>query len=131
MKTEKIKQLVLEEFGVSEKNLLSKKRYRSFVNARKAFSYLVYKNNELSLQHVGNLLGGLNHASVIHYLKCVNNHMETDKTFKNRISRIQALINRDLYGEERKENKEKIQSEFYSNVDWAGVIKELKQVYEK
>ena len=130
MKTEKIKQLVIEEFGISESNLTSKKRYRNFINARKAFTYLSRKNNDLRFQHLGILLN-VHHATAIHYLKCAYNHMDNDTSFRNKINRIQTLINKDLFGEDRKENKDKVKKEFFSSVDWSGVVKELKQVYER
>ena len=48
---------VLEEFNVSEYNLLSKNRKGDVRNARKVICYLLRKHNEMSYQSIANELG--------------------------------------------------------------------------
>ena len=123
MRKRQIKELVLDTFNVSERELISKKRDRHIINARKAYSYFLHKHTNMTLTKIGREFGGKNHATIIHYLKCTHNHLETDNDFMNKISSIDGSIKR--LTQTREERKEQIMS----SVDWSGVIKELQAVY--
>jgi len=119
MRKRKIKELVLDTFNVSERELVSKKRDRHIINARKAYSYFLHRNTDMTLTKIGREFGGKNHSTIIHYLKCTYNHLETDNDFMNKISSISENIKR--HNQTKVERKE----DFMRKVDWSGIISEL------
>ena len=80
--------------GVTKDMLLSKLRKREFVEARRHFCALIYKDkNNLSLSKIGKALG-LDHTTVIHHLNSHNDFMDIEPDYKSKFNKMSA----DMYG---------------------------------
>ena len=81
-------EFVCERYLITEEELHGKTRKRNFVEARQVCHWMVKKNvcfNKLSLDAIGYMIGGRDHATVIHSVKTISNLIETDKVFRERI----------------------------------------------
>lgn len=69
-------------FGFDQKTFNSKSRKRELVLARQAAMSLCKKYTSQSVSRIGMLIGGRDHATVLHALKSVENLLETDAEFR-------------------------------------------------
>jgi chromosomal replication initiator protein len=67
-------------------------RKREIVEARQISMYFSKQKTKDSLQKIGNEIGGKDHATVLHACKTVNNLMETDKKFRDKIDELEKII---------------------------------------
>jgi len=87
--------------GVSEANILSKKRNRDYSVARHFLRYYLRKNSKMTLKEVGSITSS-HHATVIHSVQFVHDYSEYDTTFKlykdciDRRVLVKPLTSRDL-----------------------------------
>ena len=123
MRKEEIKEMVLDQFQISGKEFIGRKRIPKVINARKAYSYLLSRNmRSMTLSEIGDDFGK-DHSMIIYYIKCAYNHVYADNSFATKVNLIETVIR-----EEKKPVVDK-KEVFMSGVDWSGVIKELNQVY--
>ena len=80
-----ILQLVSEQFGVPTSDILSKKRDKNYVLPRHVFIYLAKAHTDSTQKVIGQFLGGLDHSSVIHGIRNIQDKMKTDESLRNTI----------------------------------------------
>ncbi|MFC2104396.1 chromosomal replication initiator protein DnaA [Bacteroidota bacterium] len=87
-----IQKVVCDYFSLSADLLQSKTRKREIVQARQIAMYFSKALTKSSLASIGALIGGKDHATVLHACKTVNNLMDTDKRFKSQIESIEKKL---------------------------------------
>jgi chromosomal replication initiator protein len=87
-----IQKIVSEYFGLPSDVLHTKTRKREIVQARQIAMYFSKSLTKSSLSTIGSLIGGKDHATVLHACKTVNNLIDTDKRFKNQIEDIERKL---------------------------------------
>jgi len=87
-----IQKVVCDYFNLSPDLLQSKTRKREIVQARQIAMYFSKTLTKSSLASIGALIGGKDHATVLHACKTVNNLMDTDKRFKTQIDTIEKKL---------------------------------------
>lgn len=93
MSVEKILRIVSRETGITFYQMTEKHRKREKVEARMIASYMIKEFiPEMSLVAIGELFGGRDHATIIHYLKKVEDLAFTDGLFFNKIDNIRKII---------------------------------------
>lgn len=80
-----ILQMVSEQFGVPTSDILSRKRDKNYVLPRHVFIYLAKKHTDSTQKVIGQFLGGLDHSSVIHGIRSIEDKIKTDESLKNTI----------------------------------------------
>lgn len=89
---EKIRSVVCKFYSISEDSILSKTRVREVANARHITMYLSKQFTKRSLSEIGRVVGGRNHATVLHSCSVVGDLMETDKEFKCQVEEISRML---------------------------------------
>jgi len=87
-----IQKIVCEYFGLPSEVLQTKTRKREIVQARQIAMYFSKTLTKSSLSTIGSVIGGKDHATVLHACKTVNNLIETDKRFKNQVEDIEKRL---------------------------------------
>jgi len=87
-----IQKVVCDYFSLSPDLLQSKTRKREIVQARQIAMYFSKTMTKSSLASIGALIGGKDHATVLHACKTVNNLIDTDKRFKGQIESIEKKL---------------------------------------
>ena len=90
---DKVQDVVCEYFNITRETLLSKTRKRNIVQARQIAMYL--SRNLIggcSLSTIGMVLGGKDHATVLHACNTVSDLMSTDKLFRQYVSDIERML---------------------------------------
>ena len=81
-------EFVCERYLISFDDLQSKSRKREIMEARQVCHWMIKNRvcyNNLSLSAIGSIIGGKDHATVMHSVKAINNFIETDRTFRERL----------------------------------------------
>lgn len=89
---EKIRDAVCEYFSVSLEDIFTKSRKREIVQARQIAMYLSKQMTQSSLSYIGNAIGKRDHATVLYACKTVNDLMEIDKSFRNKVKEIEEKL---------------------------------------
>lgn len=89
---ENIIQIVQNIFGVDNKSFNSKNRKRELVFARSAAMHLCKKYTTQSVSRIGSIIGGRDHATVLHALKSVDDLLETDSDFKEKYEAVESTL---------------------------------------
>jgi chromosomal replication initiator protein len=89
---EQILQKVCEFYGIDKNVLQSKTRKREIVLARQVAMYFSKNFTSSSLSSIGAVIGGRDHATVLHSCKTVKNLLETNTEFKHQLKEIESLI---------------------------------------
>ncbi|HRW62434.1 MAG TPA: chromosomal replication initiator protein DnaA [Bacteroidales bacterium] len=87
-----IQKVVCDFFNLSPDLLQSRTRKREIVQARQIAMYFSKTLTKSSLASIGAMIGGKDHATVLHACKTVNNLMDTDKRFKGQIESIEKKL---------------------------------------
>lgn len=82
---ESIKHLVAKHFELTVEKLQSKTRLREVVVARQLSMYIAKNFTDSSLKTIGDSFGGRDHTTVLHSLKTVQDMMDTDELFKDKV----------------------------------------------
>lgn len=93
---EHIQRLVGDHLNVSVEEIKSKTRKREIVQARQISMFFSKKLTNSSLCIIGKHFGGRDHSTVIHACQTVNDLMDTDKEYANKMTEIQKIININL-----------------------------------
>ncbi len=80
--------VVADYYGIEPKVIKSKARSREIVVARQIAMYLAREFTDASLSRIGAEIGGRDHSTVLYAHKTVQNLMETDKNFRQRVESI-------------------------------------------
>lgn len=86
-----IVEAVTSYFGVTEEDLISKKRNAKINEPRQIIMYLAKTTSDLTFKEIGNELGGRDHSTVINGYEKINNLLS--KQDKNMISTLENIKN--------------------------------------
>jgi len=75
--------------GIEKKSLKEKTRVLHIVEARQISIFLIKKHTNKSLTEIGNLFGGRDHTTAIHSIKKVQDMIDTEPDFKNKLLLIE------------------------------------------
>ncbi len=90
---EKIRDMVCDYFSLSLEAFMSKTRKREIATARQIAMYLSKQYTKSSLSAIGKLIGGRDHATVLHACGVVNDLMDTDKHFRMNVKELEQRLN--------------------------------------
>jgi hypothetical protein len=85
--------------GIDPVEMMRKSRRRELTTARHALSYYLRKHTHLSLQAIGNLMGGKHHATIMHGCKLIEESAPYDlyiRNIKEAIDNLKVSNNRTL-----------------------------------
>ncbi len=91
---ELIRDRVAEEWGVKPAGLESKRRTKDLTVPRQVAMYLIRDLLDLPLTRIGELFGGRDHSTVIHSVNKVEEGLEEDPEYRQRISRLRDELQR-------------------------------------
>ena len=83
---------VCDYYGIKPDLLQSRSRKREIVQARQVAMYFSKNMTNSSLSAIGSVIGGRDHATVLHACKAVKNLKETNTDFKHQLKEIEGLI---------------------------------------
>jgi chromosomal replication initiation ATPase DnaA len=86
-----IKQLVLDEFGISELGLFSICKARHFSDARKAYWYLMRKYTSLKLNTISDK-SGRHHSSIVKAIQKLEDWISVNDPIVKKIERIESKL---------------------------------------
>jgi chromosomal replication initiator protein len=89
---EEIISTVCKHFGLENSAIHTKSRKREVVQARQIAMYLAKNNTDFSTSKIGKLIGGKDHATVLHACKTVKSQCEVDKTFRADLESIEQAL---------------------------------------
>lgn len=89
---EDIQSMVCKFYKVSKEDLLSKVRKREIVQARQIAMYLSKKFTRSSLKTIGEQFSGKDHTTVIHSCQTVENLMDTDIAYREKLMELQQKV---------------------------------------
>lgn len=79
-------------FNIDESLLRLKTKQQEIVHARHTAMYLSKELTSSSLQTIGAHFGGRNHATVIHACRCIEESINNDPGFKDKLEHIKDLL---------------------------------------
>ncbi len=86
-------EVVSEHFGITVDQIMSKSRSSDVAKPRQVAMYLCKNMTDLSLESIGQLLGGRDHATVMHGVKKVTDEISSDSSFKQTVETVRKKIN--------------------------------------
>ncbi len=79
-------------FRISIADIRGKSRKQEVVTARHCAMYLAKKLTDLTLAAIGELLGGRNHATVLHGFRCVSDQIEMSANLRNSVEQTERIL---------------------------------------
>ena len=86
---EKILDTVCKHFNLDKSLIYTSSRKQEIVQARQVAMFLAKKLTEYSYAQIGKIIGGKDHATVVHACKTVKDQMEINKTFRSTVNAIE------------------------------------------
>ena len=83
---------VIATFGISEMDLLGKKRSRTIVKPRHICMWLIRKHTSLSFPDIGKIFSNRDHANVQYACNKINNGLKSDPDLKTTIALVERNI---------------------------------------
>lgn len=83
---------VCSHYNVTRQSVMSKSRKRELVNARQVSMYITSKLTKMPTTRIGQLIGGRDHATVIHSCSTVERRMKVDKAYADDIINIENSL---------------------------------------
>ncbi|MBO7516074.1 MAG: chromosomal replication initiator protein DnaA, partial [Lachnospiraceae bacterium] len=87
-----ILKVVADHYGITVSDLVSDKRIASLTTARQVAMYLCRSLTNLQLKKIGALLGGRDHATVIHGITKIENELETNPSLASTIDILKKKL---------------------------------------
>ena len=87
-----ILKVVADHYGITVNDLISDKRIASLTTARQVAMYLCRSLTNLQLKKIGALLGGRDHATVIHGITKIENELETNPSLASTIDILKKKL---------------------------------------
>ena len=81
-------------WGISQDEVFSKSRKANIVTVRPTAMYLAQKHTKMTASRIGLLIGGRNHATVLHAIGQIRDRISTEKEFARHISELEAALKR-------------------------------------
>jgi len=79
-------------FGITEEELLRKKRDREIVEPRQICMFLLYKYSGLPLKKIAKRMGGYDHTTVIHSYQKIRDLMDVDVRIRQTVQALEIKI---------------------------------------
>lgn len=89
---EEIIDVCCQSGGITQDELFSKSRKANIVTVRQIVMFLAQKYTKLTASRIGLLIGGRNHATVLHAIAQVRDHMATDKDFAKKVADLETKL---------------------------------------
>ncbi|TVR53904.1 MAG: chromosomal replication initiator protein DnaA [Gemmatimonadales bacterium] len=90
-----IRERVARAWDVPPESLSSKRRTREITEPRQVAMFLIRELLDRSLQNIGALFGGRDHSTVIYAIKKVQQRIEEDPDFAQRVSQVREALSED------------------------------------
>jgi hypothetical protein len=87
-----VTRLVSKYYNISLEEIISKTRKREICFPRQVAMHLLKKHTNLSLSAIGAYFNGKDHATVLHAYRTVINLMDSDKTIKDDVFKLNKTI---------------------------------------
>ena len=84
--------VVCDQYGVTQEDVISKKRSRDIAVPRQIAMYLCRDLTQLSTTNIGRAFGGRDHTTVMHGCDKIAEEMKNNFSFKRRIEELTALV---------------------------------------
>lgn len=88
-----IQKKVAQYYGISETDLISKKRSQNLVLPRQVAMKIAHVLTDASLNQIGEAFGGRDHTTVIHACEKIDSLIKSDSNFKQEYEKIIEIIN--------------------------------------
>jgi chromosomal replication initiator protein len=88
----KIQEIVCRYFNLDEALIQTKSRKREIVQARQITMFLAKKYTDSSFSHIGKIVGGKDHATVLHACKTVKDQIDICRTFRSTMEAIEGCL---------------------------------------
>lgn len=92
LSVEKIQEIVCGYFNMEQALIQTTSRKREIVQARQITMYLAKKYTPASFSHIGKIVGGKDHATVLHACKTVRDQIEINKNFRATVESIEGSL---------------------------------------
>ncbi len=92
LSAEMVRALVATRFGQTVDALVSKKRTKELTVPRQVAMYLIREELDLPLVEIGKLFGGRDHSTVIHSIQKVEEDLQADEAFRERVEAIRRSL---------------------------------------
>ena len=89
---ERIQEKVCRYFNLEEALVQTPSRKREIVQARQITMYLAKKYTSASFSRIGKIVGGKDHATVLHACKTVKDQMDINKNFRSTVQAIEDTL---------------------------------------
>ena len=89
---EKIQEKVCRFFNLEESLVQTPSRKREIVQARQITMFLAKKYTSASFSRIGKVVGGKDHATVLHACKTVKDQMDSNKNFRSTVEAIEETL---------------------------------------
>jgi chromosomal replication initiator protein len=87
-----VQNAVAKEWGVTTEGLRSKVRTKTLTVPRQVSMFLIRELLGTQLMEIGKAFGGRDHSTVIHSLERVQQQLNTNPTFRNRVHRVRERL---------------------------------------
>ena len=90
LNSNQILESVCNFYSMSPSLVCGKLRFKNIVEARMVAAYVLRKDRYLSLglKHIGNILGGKDHTSVMHHVKRIGELIDIEPEFRVKIKEV-------------------------------------------
>jgi chromosomal replication initiator protein len=82
---EKVQEVVARRWGVTPEGLRSKARIKTLTVPRQIAMFLARELLQMQLVEIGQAFGGRDHSTVIHSVDKVQNQLQRDRQFRDRV----------------------------------------------
>jgi chromosomal replication initiator protein len=89
---EKVLRIIAKHYSISITDLKSKKRQKDISIVRQVAFYLMKKLTFCSLQVIGEYIGKRDHSTVLHAISKIENMLDNDKSFAQKLNAIEQEI---------------------------------------
>ena len=84
--------VIADQYGVTQEDIISKKRSREIALPRQIAMYLCRDMTQLSTTNIGRAFGDRDHTTVMHGCDKINDEMKANFAFKKRVEELAAMI---------------------------------------
>ena len=85
-------EIVAKEYNLTKDILISRQKDDNVAEARNIVIYLCRKKTNCSAQEIGNCFGNRDHTTILHAERSVQNKIESDSEFAEKVKRIDEAI---------------------------------------
>lgn len=89
---DRIKQVVVEHFGLKSSDMTIKRRTKKLAHPRQIAMYLARELTENSLPEIGENFGKRDHTTVLHAYETIKNKLKADENTSSQVNQIMGII---------------------------------------